>query len=147
MAGRERMRLTDAAIARLRPREREYTVWDSKVPGLGVRVRPSGGRSYVLLRDVGGRSKRVSIGPVSTMTVAEARRECLARQASPEPDSASGPTRAPLLRDFVANEWRQAHFDRYNCQRRSKISPPGRSKTSPLNVMRYAVLGACPGSP
>ena len=29
----------------------------------------------------------------------------------------------------------------YNCQRRSKISPPGRSKTSPLNVMRYAVLG------
>ena len=113
MAGRERMRLTDAAIARLRPREREYTVWDSKVPSLGVRVRPSGGRSYVLLRDVGGRSKRVSIGPVSTMTVAEARRECLARQASPEPDSASGPTRAPLLRDFVANEWRQAHFDRY----------------------------------
>ena len=32
----------------------------------------------------------------------------------------------------------------YNCQRRSKI-PPGRSKTSPLNVMRYAVLGGCPG--
>ena len=40
MAARERMRLTDAAIARLRPREREYTVWDSRVPGLGVRVRP-----------------------------------------------------------------------------------------------------------
>ena len=33
------------------------------------------------------------------------------------------------------------------CQRRSKISPPGRSKTSPLNVMRYALLGGCPGSP
>ena len=33
------------------------------------------------------------------------------------------------------------------CQRRSIISPPGRSKTSPLNVMRYAVLGGCPGSP
>ena len=35
----------------------------------------------------------------------------------------------------------------YECQRRSKISPPGRSKTSPLDVMRYAVLGCCPGSP
>ena len=35
----------------------------------------------------------------------------------------------------------------FDCQRRSKISPPGRSKTSPLNVMRYAVLGGCPGSP
>ena len=31
-----------------------------------------------------------------------------------------------------------------NCQRRSKISPPGRSKTSPLDVMRYAVLGVVP---
>ena len=30
------------------------------------------------------------------------------------------------------------------CQRRSKISPPGRSKTSPLNVMRSAVLGVVP---
>ena len=36
---------------------------------------------------------------------------------------------------------------KYGCQRRSKISPPGRSKTSPLDVMRYAVLGGCPGSP
>ncbi len=47
------------------------------------------------------------------MTVAEARRECLARQASPEPDSASGPTRAPLFRDFVAGEWRKTHFEGY----------------------------------
>ena len=109
----ERIRLTDAAVARLRPREREYTVWDIRVPGLGVRVRPSGGRSYVLLRDAGGRSGRVSIGPVSTMTVAEARQECRARQASPEPDGASGPARAPLFRDFVAGEWREAHFGGY----------------------------------
>ena len=58
------MRLTDPAIARLRPREREYTVWDSRVPGLGVRVRSSGGRSYVLLQETEGRSKRVSLGPV-----------------------------------------------------------------------------------
>ena len=37
--------------------------------------------------------------------------------------------------------------EQLDCQRRSKISPPGRSKTSPLDVMRYAVLGGCPGSP
>ena len=57
MAGRERMRLTDRAIARLRPREWEYTVWDSNLVGLGVRIRPTGGRSYVLLEDesLGGR--------------------------------------------------------------------------------------------
>ena len=41
----------------------------------------------------------------------------------------------------------EKHVCLLKCQRRSKISPPGRSKTSPLNVMRYAVLGGCPGSP
>ena len=114
MAARERMRLTDAAIARLRPREREYTVWDSRVPGLGVRVRPSGGRSYVLLRDAGGRSGRVSLGPVSVKGIAEARRECLARQATREPDRETTPPRVvPLLREFVEGEWKEAHFERY----------------------------------
>ena len=44
--------------------------------------------------------------------------------------------------------WRyNRRYQLNTCQRRSKISPPGRSKTSPFNVMRYAVLGGCPGSP
>ena len=118
----ERIRLTDAAVIRLRPREREYTVSDSRVPGLGVRVRPSGGRSYVLLGDAGGRSGRVSIGPVSTMTVAEARQECLARQTSPEPDGAARPTRAPLFRDFVEGEWKDLHFGGYKPSTRRTFS-------------------------
>ena len=112
MAGRERMRLTDRAITRLRPREREYTVWDSLVVGLGVRVRPTGGRSYVLLEDAGGRSRRVSLGPVTLKTVAKARRECHARKAEPE---AAGADRrvAPLFRDFVEGTWTDAHFEGY----------------------------------
>ncbi|MDE0407062.1 MAG: Arm DNA-binding domain-containing protein [Alphaproteobacteria bacterium] len=75
------MRLTDASIARLRPREREYTVWDTRVAGLGVRVRPSGGRSYVLLLDAGGRTKRVSLGQVGVKSLEEVRRECHAHRA------------------------------------------------------------------
>ena len=42
-----RKRLTDAGIARLRPEAREYTVWDTGIAGLGVRVRPSGNRTYI----------------------------------------------------------------------------------------------------
>ena len=96
----------------MRPREKEYTVWDSGVPGLGVRVRPTGGKSYVLLREAGGRSKRVSLGPVMTKTVAEVRRECHARKA--EPEEAALPARSvPSLEDFVSGEWREARFGRY----------------------------------
>ena len=114
MAGMERMKLTDAAIARLRPREREYTVWDSRVVSLGVRVRPTGGRSYVLLLYNGGRTKRVSLSPVGVKSLEEVRRECQARQAKPEPEEKTGPARpVPLFRDFVAGPWKEAHFDGY----------------------------------
>ena len=122
MAGRERMRLADAAIARLRPREREYTVWDSLVVGLGVRVRPSGGRSYVLLEDAGGRAGRVSLGPVSLKTIAEVRRECHARKASPEPRATGTPRQvAPLFRDFVEGAWKETHFGGYKPSTRKGV--------------------------
>ena len=122
MPAKERMRLADATIARLRPRVREYTVWDSLVVGLGVRVRPTGGRSYVLLEDNGGRTRRVSLGPVSLKTVAEARRECHARKARPEPRATGTPRRvAPLFRDFVEDEWKEAHFDGYEPSTRKGV--------------------------
>ncbi len=129
MAGRERMKLTDAAVARLRPREREYTVWDTRAPGLGVRVRPSGGRSWVLLLDRGGRTKRVSLGPVGVRSLEEARRECHARKANPEPDKEARPAHpAPLFRDFVAGPWKEAHFDGFkpSTQRTTRRELAGR---------------------
>ena len=122
MAGREQMRLTDTAIARLRPREREYTVWDSRVAGLGVRVRPTGGHSWVLLLDAGGGSKRVSLGPVSTKSVEEVRRECHARKANLEPGRMESAARPVLLfRDFVAGAWKEIHFDGYKPSTKESI--------------------------
>ena len=122
MAGSKRMRLTDAAVSRLRSGEREYTVWDTTVRGLGVRVRTTGGKSWVLLRQDAGGSRRVSLGPVETASLAEARRACLARQAAPEPkDRAARKDALPLLRDFVAGEWREANFDRYKPSTRSSV--------------------------
>ena len=138
MAGRERMRLTDRAIARLRPREREYTVWDNHVAGLGVRVRPSGGRSYILLKNAGGRSRRVSLGPVSLKTVAEVRRECHARKA--EPEVAGAPRRAaPLFRDFVEDAWKEPismdtsrprKWPSSRCSTASSCPPSARSRST-----------------
>lgn len=53
MATTQRMRLTDAAIARFRPRKREYTVWDTHIAGLGVRVRPCGAVTFIMVRTPG----------------------------------------------------------------------------------------------
>ena len=114
MAARKRVRLTDAGVARLRPEAREYTVLDSRVPGLGVRVRPSGGRSWVLVRTVGGRTRRVSLGGTASKGVDEARQACLAMQAGAAgavPEAAA--REAPPFRAFVAGQWREAHFMRW----------------------------------
>ena len=56
-----RMRPGDANVARLKPRDREYTVRDTRVPALGVRVAPGGSRSRV--RHTG--SGRVTLGPTA----------------------------------------------------------------------------------
>ena len=106
------MRLTDAAIARLRPREREYTVWDTRTPGLGVRVRPSGGRSFVFLHRSDGWSRRTSLGAVAARSVDAVRRECHAAIAEGAPDGATQ-SEMPLFRDFVAGPWADAHFPKY----------------------------------
>ena len=113
MPARERRKLTDAAVARLRPRAREYTVWDSRVPGLGVRVRPTGGKGWVMLEETGGRSRRVSLGRVSVMSVDEARRECLVRRTDAVVEPAAPACRVPTFREFVESEWKEAHFARY----------------------------------
>ena len=123
MPARERRKLTDAAVARLRPRAREYAVWDRSVPGLGVRVRPTGGMTWVMLEEAEGRTRRVSLGPVSTMTVEEARRACHARRANPKPEK---PVRTadtvPLFRDFVEGAWKAAHFGHYKPSTRRTYS-------------------------
>ncbi len=58
-----RKRLTDAGIARLRAGAREYTVWDTGVAGLGVRVRPSGSRTFIFHRKTAAGVRKMSFGP------------------------------------------------------------------------------------
>ena len=148
MAGTEHMRLTDDGVAPLRPREREYTVWDTRVAGLGVRVRPSGGASIVLLRKAEGRSSRVSLGPVASTRIDDVRRRCHALMAEPESDKAAGAAhRAPLFRDFVSGPWKDAHFPRYEPSTRQGVSSALRNQLVPTfgatpldRITRHQVL-------
>jgi len=107
-----RKRLTDAGIARLRPEAREYTVWDTRVAGLGVRVRPSGRSTFVYHRKVGGKVRKTSFGSTAVRRVEEARKECLEAAAAPDETNAGRSERAPLFRDFVEGPWKAACFDR-----------------------------------
>ncbi len=114
MARAQRQRLTDEGIARLRPRDREYTVWDSRVKGLGVRVRPTGGKTYVLFRRTGSLHRRVSLGSVMLKSIVEVRRKFEKPEDNEKPVRQVRTRRSvPILRDFVAGPWTEAHFNRY----------------------------------
>ena len=100
MAARRR-RLTDANVARLAPSAREYTIWDTRITGLGVRVRPSGHRSFVYCRKDEDGARRITLGTAALTGVEEARARCLAIETgarSGKPERKAVPTFA----DFVA---------------------------------------------
>ena len=108
MKGR-RIRLTDAGVGRLKPDTREYAVWDSEVSGLGVRVRPSGHRSFVWHGRVQGETVRMTIGPAALMNVEDARKRAWALSVGSAPRKAEGRSGAPLFRVFVLDEWLPAY--------------------------------------
>ena len=122
MAAGKRVRLTDALITSLRPREREYTVWDTRVAGLGVRVRPKGGASFVLLTKVEGRSRRVALCRVASKAVEEVRRQCHALMAAEASERTAKPSNeAPLFRDFVAGQWSELQYATYKPSTRKGV--------------------------
>ena len=58
-----------------RPRDRRYDIRDDVVPGLSLRVFPSGVRTFSLARMARGRRRYATIGSADTMSLPEARRE------------------------------------------------------------------------
>ena len=58
-----------------RPRDRRYDIRDDVVPGLSLRVFPSGVRTFSLVRMARGRRRYATIGSADTMSLPEARRE------------------------------------------------------------------------
>ena len=115
-----RMRLSDRNVARLRPEKSEYTVWDTRTTSLGVRVRPSGHRTFICLDSRGGASKRHTLGETTLMAVEEARTTCLAIQ-SDGMNSQVPTTTVPLFRDFVAGAWRSECYERLKPSTRRSI--------------------------
>ena len=71
-----RVKLTKREVERLRPAiNGDLVVWDADLLGFGVRVKPSGRRSYMVqYRNAHGRSRRVTLGRHGVLTLDQARR-------------------------------------------------------------------------
>ena len=111
-----RTRLTNAGIERLKPDKTEFIVWDRRVAGLGVRVRPSGHRSFVYHGQANGAAVRLTVGPAALMTVEDAREECGAIQNGRAFAGIAGRNKrseGPLFREYALGEWKAAAAGRW----------------------------------
>lgn len=67
-------RLTKRTVDSAQPRAREYVVWDSEVKGFGLKVTPSGSKSYLLYyRTRSQQQRKPKIGNHGSVTVDQAR--------------------------------------------------------------------------
>ncbi len=68
-------KLTKRLVESIKPNpERDIVVWDSELPGFGIRVWPSGKRTYILFfRTTEGRQRKPTIGQHGPITTEQAR--------------------------------------------------------------------------
>lgn len=86
------------------PGPRRLEVWDTVLPGFGVRVSPTGRKAWFVVVRIGDRQKRITIGPYPAISLAEARDEArrIIRNAHlGVPDEAPAPVPAATLGEVV----------------------------------------------
>ncbi len=67
------MKLTKRAVDAVRPGSSDVFEWDGELPGFGLRVKPSGRKSYLIQYRADGRTRRVTLGPHGVLTPEQAR--------------------------------------------------------------------------
>ncbi|MDE0281921.1 MAG: site-specific integrase [Gammaproteobacteria bacterium] len=132
-SNQQRIRLTVKAIAAAKPREREYTLWDSQLAHFGVRIQPSGVRSYILQTRVRGRMRKVTLGRFPELSLDAARREgasILAQWWGGGDVAPPRKSKSPQFRDFAVryrerrkHRWKPSSLDTYDIYLRNRLLP------------------------
>ena len=66
-------KLTKRTVDAIEPQATEFFLWDEGIPGFGLRVMPSGRKSFVVQFRAGRRARRMSLGPSTVLTCDQAR--------------------------------------------------------------------------
>ena len=140
--------LTQKTISAAKPKSSEYTLWDGALAHFGVRVQPSGVRSFIVQVRVQGRMRKFTLGRHPETSLADARKKAaalLARvwtgEAVPERKA-----RAPLFRDFAAiyrerrrSRWKPSSLKTHDIYMRGRLMPAfGRLRLDAIDHARVS---------
>jgi len=67
------MKFTDRSISALRPKGERYEAWEDGRTGFGVRVAPSGRKSWIYMYRFNGKARRMTLGTYPQLSLADAR--------------------------------------------------------------------------
>jgi hypothetical protein len=115
----------DGHLARwkLPPAPREYAIWDTELAGFGLRIRPSGRRSWFVRVRRRGKHQRITLGAVDDLDAPTARmqaRRILAEVALDGLPRRVAQRQSPTFTDYVDEFWRDcAHHWKPSTQKRN----------------------------
>jgi integrase len=69
----DKRRLSELLVKRVRPRAKPFLIWDTKSPGLALRVRPSGARGWYFVYSRHNRARWYRLGDATAIGLADAR--------------------------------------------------------------------------
>lgn len=69
----EKFKFTGASLARLKPADGQYKVWDTERRGLGLRVSPGGRKTFFFKKNVKGRTVEKTLGSMREFSLDRAR--------------------------------------------------------------------------
>ena len=128
-------KLTKRTVDAAKPQERDYFVWDSELPGFGLRIFASGKKSYLVQYRVPGHTRRYTIGLHGKFTPEEARKRAskvLARVADGDDPSAE---RAEARKDMTVGELAKLYLSEGSVEKPNKKASSW--KTDDSNIRRH----------
>ena len=142
-------RLSLNAIIAARPGKAEYTLWDGALAHFGLRVHPSGARSFVVQTRVHGRMRKITLGRFPDMRITEARKEAATTLARIWVGGTVAPTRktrTPHFADLAARyrerrkqRWKPSSLEAYDVYMRNRLMPAfGRFRLDTIDHVRVS---------